>query len=46
MYVSDIVASTFVHELVDKKADHEYLNPSQAMIIHYILQEHIAGHQL
>lgn len=29
--VSDIVASTFVHELVNKKADREYLSPSRAM---------------
>lgn len=28
--VSDIVASTFVHELVNKIADREYLSPSRA----------------
>lgn len=33
-YVSDIVASTFVHELVNKKAGHEYLSPLRARTAH------------
>jgi hypothetical protein len=33
-YVNDIVASTFVHVLVNMKVDHEYLNPLQATKAH------------
>jgi hypothetical protein len=41
-YVNDIVASTFVHELVNMKADREYLSPLQATIAHYIPPTHIS----
>jgi hypothetical protein len=44
--VSDIVASTFVHELVDMKDDREYLSPLRAMKARCSLREHIWERQL
>lgn len=44
-YVSDKVASAFVHELVNMKACREYLSPSRATTRHCILPARIEGHQ-
>jgi hypothetical protein len=44
-YVNDIVASAFVHVLVNMKVDHEYLNPLQATKAHYSPPRHIVVHQ-
>lgn len=45
LYVNDIVASTFVHELVNMKVDHEYLSPLQATKVHCSLPARIEGHR-
>lgn len=44
-YVSDIVASTFVHELVNKKVDREYLSPLRAMRGRCSLPAHSGEHR-
>lgn len=45
LYVNDTVASTFEHELVSMKVDHEYLSPLRATREHYSLLAHIEEHQ-
>lgn len=44
-YANCIVASTFVHGLVNMKADREYLSPSPTMIAHCNPPTHISTHQ-